>query len=533
MGRTWIRQDAQIASTLHSDVGFLDNIAPTQASYETNATDIANDLNNVRSQLQNFLNRDGGGFPIGDWWNDLIAPTTFENGSARGINSQNQQLHDLERKRVLVSVSSLVDVTVPNAQNYVVLASGELPSNKTAATGDPSTTLGTIGAYNVGFNAHSLAEIAGATAIGPKNLCEIVDGATRDPILSGGRVVYALFQTETLTDPHTMTGITPKRAQLSFVRINAAGDDLEAAPVTDIQNKIINYASVERKALESLNEEDFLRGAIVDVPAGTTVTRQVGYDNQSSTPVDVSGYNAILDIESTGNFWQIRDEDEASLLKLVTNSGTSATTIEVGAAVDYFDVNAVDNNFSAGVHVRTGGTRSIDIGVTDGVIETTAGALELLAKTVLSFDDQYSPVGWSLTEGVHLSDAGQEWTDFESNFGGEVSLMNAINQAYKKQKRSKVQAIVTSNVPVNTDVNGPAGAGNLDVNLLPYNSVPVGFVQNVEIYLNGELLRNNSISGAEDVYPGSSSLIGDLRFTFKLLSTGAKPDQITMIVNGQ
>jgi hypothetical protein len=71
------------------------------------------------------------------------------------------------------------------------------------------------------------------------------------------------------------------------------------------------------------------------------------------------------------------------------------------------------------------------------------------------------------------------------------------------------------------------------VNLLPYNSVPVGFVQNVEIYLNGELLRNNAISGAEDVYPGSSSLIGDLRFTFKLQGTGAKPDQITMIVNGQ
>lgn len=533
MGRTFIRQDAQIGSTLHSAIGFLDNKAPTLANYQTNATDIAYDLNCVRSQLQNFLNRNGASFPTGKWYDDLLAPTTFESGAARGINETNQQLHDLERKRVLRTVYGLVDVTVPNAQNFVILALGELPTNKTATTGDPGTKLGTVAAYAAGFGTHCLDEIAGTTAISPKNLCEVVDGATRDPILSGDRQVYALFQTETATDTHTMTGTTPNRAQLSFVRLNATGDDLEAAPVADIQNKVIKYSTNERKAMEDLNEQDFLRGAVLDVPAGTTVTRQVAYDNQAGTAVNLGAYNAILDIETTGNFWQIRDEDEASIFKATTNSGTSATTLEVGAAVDFLDVNAADNDFLAGVSVRTGGTRPIDIGVTDGVVESTAGILELLGKTVLSFDDSYSPAGWSLTEGVHLSDSAQEWTDFEANFGGEVSLLNAINQAYKKQKRTKVQAVLTADVSATNDVNGPSYANNTDVDLLPYNLVPISFVQNVEVYLNGELLRNNATGGAEDVYPGSVASQGDLKFTFGLKGTGAKPDQLTVIVNGQ
>jgi hypothetical protein len=171
--------------------------------------------------------------------------------------------------------------------------------------------------------------------------------------------------------------------------------------------------------------------------------------------------------------------------------------------------------------------------VTDGVVESTAGILEMKAATVLSFDDSYSPVGWSLTEGVHLSDSGQEWTDFEANFGGEVSLMNAINQAFKNQKRTKVQAVLTQNVPATNDVNGPSYANNTNVDLLPFDLVPTSFVQNVEVYLNGELLRNNATGGAEDVYPGSLPAQGDLRFTFALKGTGAKPDQLTVIVNGQ
>jgi hypothetical protein len=531
MGRTFIRQDAQIASTLTTLAGFLDNIPPTQAAYETNASDLANDLNNVRSQLQNFLNRNGASFPTGSWWDDLVQPTSLENGTVRGINATNSALHLIEKKRVMRGVSSLVDITVTAAQNWEVLATGELPSNTKAAVG-AVTTVGTIVAAHGGtFDTHSLTEVTGATALSPKNLVEIVDGATRDPILdSNGRRIWALLQTETATDGHIITDTTPTRAQLSFVTINATGDDLIACPVADIAGKTVNVVWPERIQLESLTEQDFLRGAIADVPSGATVTRQVAYDNQGATPVELAN-NALLDI-GTGLYWGIRDVLNADLLKITEGSTGGTTKVELAAAVDLFDSNAIVNDFNAGIQVRTGGTRPINIGVNDGLVETSAGALEVKAATVLSFDDSYSPAGWSLTEGIHLSDSAQEWTDFESYFG-EASLLSGINQAFKKQKRTKVQAVLTANVTAGLDVNGPSYANNTDVNLLPYNLVPTSFVQDVEVYLNGELLRNNATSGANDVYPGTTPSQGDLMFTFNLLGTGAKPDQLTVIVNGQ
>jgi hypothetical protein len=528
MGRTFIRQDAQIASTLTSDVGFLDNKTPTLANYQTNSTDLAYDLNCLRSQLQNFLNRSGGTFPTGKWYDDLSTPSTFESGSARGINEQNQQLHDLERKRVLVSVRKLDDIVVTALQNWEILVSPELPSNTTAAVGSV-TTRGTVAAFHSGtFGTHSLDEVSGSTAISPKNLVKIVDAATNDPILSAGREIYALFQTEIATDGHTMN-YTNQRAQLSFVRLTSTSDDLEACPVGDIAGKTVHMASVERKALEDLNEQDFLKGAEVDVPSGATVTRQVAYDNQGTTPVEITD-NAILDINSASKYWSIRDLANADLFKITEGSTGGTSTVEIAAGVDSFDVNAVLVDFNSGITVRSGGARDIDIGVTDGVIETTAGALEVQAKTTLSFDDGFKPAGWSLTEGVHLSDAGAEWTLFEANFG-EVSLLNAINQAYAGAQRTKVQAVMIADVNAGVDVNGPTYDANCDVDLPPYNLVG-DFVNDVEVYLNGELLRNSLLVG-QDVYQGTTPSTGDLMFTFKLKGTGAKPDQLTVIVNGQ
>ncbi len=59
-------------------------------------------------------------------------------------------------------------------------------------------------------------------------------------------------------------------------------------------------------------------------------------------------------------------------------------------------------------------------------------------------------------------------------------------------------------------------------------------MDDVEVYLNGELLRNDSSSGgSNDVYPGGTPADGDLAFNFNLKGTGSKPDQLTVIVYGQ
>jgi hypothetical protein len=125
-----------------------------------------------------------------------------------------------------------------------------------------------------------------------------------------------------------------------------------------------------------------LSGASIDVPSGTTVTRQVSYTNQGTTPVDLLT-NAILDLEAAGIEWSIRDDLEANLFGIVEGSAGGTSQFNIYGDVDEFDVDAVVNDFLAGVTVRSGGTRPINVGVTDGVIETTAG--DLLSKGSLSF----------------------------------------------------------------------------------------------------------------------------------------------------
>jgi len=520
MARTFIRQDAQVSSTNQSDVGFVDNVAPA-ATMESGAVSLADDLNNIRSMLSYFND-----LQTGNWYDAFTAPPVFPSeGAVRGVQTIADDLHALERKRVLVTVTNLSDVAVPATQNYVVLSLAQLPSNTTAAVG-AVTTRGTVAAAHGGSfgTSHSLTEVSGSTAISPKNLCEVVDGASRDPIVSSGRTVYALFQTETATDGHTMTGTTPNRAQLSFVRINAAGDDLEACPVSDIEGRTVNYASVERKALEDLNEQDFLRGAIVDTPSGSTVTRQVAYDNQGTTPVELTT-NADLDLNSAGIAWRIRDLTNALLFRVLEGSGGGTSQIQFGTDVDMFNNDAVVNDFAAGATIRSGGTRPIAVGVTDGVLATTAGDLEVRGFAELYLDDgNQAGSTWAQTAGIKLSDTTAEWDRFETAFG-EVSLLRAIAQA---RRRPKVYAAVTANTAADTDVGGVGGGANLSAQL-PDMSIG-DFLTDYDVFLNGQLLRPGANAAANnDYYPGTSLANGQLRFEFALKGTGATPDVICVV----
>jgi hypothetical protein len=646
MARTWIRQDVQIGSTTDTVAGYADTTAPSLANYQTNASTITDDLNNLRSQVHNLLKVQSG-----SWYDDISTPSTFENGAKRGVDGINQDLHDYERKRVLREVSLLTDVATTAAasatgtltltgnaadtetvtigtkvytfqtvltdvdgnvligatasdsldnliaainldagagtlyatsmtvntdvtaaagagdtmdvtakkagetQNTVattdtvtngswggatlsggaglvhILGGGELPTQTTVAIGTV-TTLGTVAQTASSFGTPSATDaVSGATAVNPANLFEIVDGSTRDPILdTSGRRIWAMFQCESSTDGSTMTGTTPNRAQLSFVVLNSTGDGLELVDdASDIGSKTINYTYIERKALEDLNEYDFLRGAAVDIGSGAaTINRQVAYTNQGTTPVNVTT-NAFLDLESAGIEWTVRDDLEANLFRIIEGSAGGTSEIEIGANVDLYDNNAVDVDFASGATVNSGGTRPIDIGVTDGVIESTAGDLMIKGFAELLLDDANQTGSTWAQDGIKLSDTTAEWDTFETNFG-EVSLLSAINQAYTGTVRTKIQATLTSNVTAGNDVNGPTYANNTDVDLAPYNNVT--FVSDVDVVLNGELLRN-AVGATEDVYPGTSQSQGDLKFTFNLRGVGTKPDQITVIVYGQ
>jgi len=650
MARTFIRQDTQIRN---SDV-YDDTLAPSLAAYETNPVEIETDLNNLRSQIQNILNRNGASFPTGNWYSDMTAPVTFENGVKRGVDALNQELHDLERKRVLVASdkyltdvvvgvsavgtltatanfantetvttgsktytfqTALTDVdgnvligatasdsldnliaainlgagagslyaasttantfvgaaagagdtldatalvagaagnsiatteTATNASwgnatltggsdtaNFVVLSADQLPNNTTAAVGAVSTR-GTVAAFHTGtFGTHALDVVSGSSAVTPKNLGAVIDATTHDPILSGGRVVYALLQVETNTDGQTLTGAAPNRAQLSFVRLNSAGTALEAVPPADIGGLTIHYSAAERKALEDLNEQDFLRGANTDISAAAAVTRQTGYDNQSTTPVELTN-NATLDLNSAGIAWSIRDLADASLFSITEGSTGGTTALQIGTDVDTLDVNAIVNDFNSGVSVATGGVQ-INVGTT--VIANTAtiesvGAsndLRLLGSRDLYLDDSWQ-VGstWTQTNGVKLSTSTAEWDAFETTFGGEVSLLDAIVQAKSSDRKPKVYAVLTANVAADIDVGGTGGGANLDAQL-PDMSAGT-FLTDYDVLVNGVLLRPGADASANhDYYPGTSLALGQLKFEFPLKSTGAQPDVICVI----
>jgi hypothetical protein len=281
-------------------------------------------------------------------------------------------------------------------------------------------------------------------------------------------------------------------------------------------------------------EHAWLGDDFTDAGAGA-VNRQQAYNNQGTTPVDL-GTNATLDLESAGIYWEIRDDLEATLFRITEGSAGSTTELDITADVDVLDIDALDVDIDQGISVNTGGTRPIDIGENDGIIESTAGALEVQATTVLSFDDGYKPVGWSLAEGIHLSDTAQEWTDFEAEFG-EVSLLNAIVQAKQDAERDSEWAnVITADIAANTNITGAGGSPNISVQLPSYKGL--SFLEDVCIFINGQKQRPGADAAANnDVYPHATpanQATGDFYCEYILhYRGGVNPDNINMVVWGQ
>lgn len=419
------------------------------------------------------------------------------------------------------------------AGDVVVLsvASSEAPS-ETAAVGSVATE-GAVVAYNADFANHSLAEVSGQGPIRPNNLCIVVDSDTGQPLQSdiaagNYRDVYGLLQSEIDTDGHTFDDAT-NQVMLSFVRVNAEGIDLEACPAADVADKVVNYAYVRQMHLDNIPKWAFLTGAFLDETAVGDISLNRAIDNQ--TGIATQTQDIDWDVADSYELAFTADSGGTDMLKLSPTAG--GNTMQVN--IDTLDVNTTtDADFSNGVKLDTSGTE-IDIGVTAGTIETT-GSDDMYVKAAgeLYLDDtNQAGSSWAQTGGIKLSETTDEWDDFETAFGGEVSLLRAIYMAAKKENRTKGTAALTADVSANTNVTGAGGTPNIDAQLPDYSHV-ASFVSDVDVFLNGELLRNGADASANhDVYPGTSAADGDLMFEFALKGTGSKPDQITMIVYGE
>ncbi len=526
MSATLLQQETQLRASLVADRD--DNVSPSEANFETNAVSLLDDINSLSSAISNLYDGQSG-----DWFGDLNTPSALEAGSQRGVNDLNTALHAQEKARRLFCRRLLVDVAVGGSDNFVILGSGQLPSQLTAAVGTVTTKGTVVAAHGGTFGAHSLTEVVGQHALAPKNLLQITD-ERGDPILSdigfptpdNGRVIWGLLQGESgLLDGDTILISTPDRVQISFVRPNSTHTDFEACPAIDIQGKTIRYCYVERIAADEMTEQDWLgEGGGIDIGAGAgVISRKVAYDTQGTTPVDLVT-NAILDLEAPGLEWQIRDDLEAPLLRVIEGSAGGTSEVEIAAAVDLFNCDAVDVDFANGVKADTDSASPVHIGVTDGHVETSAGDLHLQSAAEMFLDDvNQATSSWTGTDGIKLSDDPQEWTDFNTTFG-EVSILSALVTAQNVSSRRRVEAVVTTNVAADVDVSGPSNDNNLDADL---GDLSLGsFVDEYDFYLNGQYLRAGANAAANfDLYPGTSLANGQLKWEKKLKSG----DRITVI----
>lgn len=400
------------------------------------------------------------------------------------------------------------------------VAGSEAPTEVAAVTGTAIGAVVKVLTTDVGR--WCLDEVTGASAIQPKNLVIVRDATTDDPILSGGKQVYGLIQAETGVVDGDAFSDTTKQVQISFVREAVTGHTLEHVPVADIAGKVINYAYVLRINLDAVPEQAFLTGVFVDQSASVDVTLDNAVDNQSG-PVT---QNQNIDWRITDTYTLEWKDSTATkvLLGLVPNVAGD----QLYAQVDDFNITNVNEaTFSNGVAFDSGGT-AIHVGNTAGTINS-AGKLDLVSTATfdlklaagaqLVFNDQWQ-AGSTYATDLVLGDSSAEWSAFETKFG-EVSLLNAIVAAANSNSHLKTVGVVTGGVHVaGTNITSPT---NLDAALGDWTGK--SFVTDIDVFLNGVLLRG-AATAIHDVYPGTTSTSGDVKFTFKV-KTG---DVLTMSI---
>jgi hypothetical protein len=525
MGRTFLRQDAQVQpSKTYTDTN------ASGATMESSPTSLEDDLNNARSQLNRILDAT----VAGNWYDDIFTV----NAKKRSVKQLNDDLNTFETKPRLCRANILTDVSVPATQNWVILsvAGGEAPTHTQAQLATTEGAVVAVSAFSGGgFGVHELVEVAGTDAINPANLCVIRDASTGQAIQSSGRDVFGLLQVEsTGTDGNAFDDVSGQdRVKISFVRQNATFDDLEACPVADIQSTSINYNYVARYELVNLPEGcGITQSNFVDKVASVDVTLDNAIDNQVGAATQV-GKSIRWQI---GDTYTLDFEDSTGARDLLSIQPNVAGD-EVELNIDTLDINNVnDADFLGGAKFDTGGT-AINVGSTTGQIDAAGltvkatGANDLLLDSdqEIFFDDANQDGSSWVASALKLSETSGEWNTYRTNFG-EVSLINALNQAFGTgvgQAHNKAVAVVTTGIAANTNVTGAGGSPNIDAQLLDYSAI--SFMTDVNIYLNGQLLRNGADSSANhDVYPGTTPANGDLMFEFNLVAAPGNPDVITM-----
>jgi len=300
-------------------------------------------------------------------------------------------------------------------------------------------------------------------------------------------------------------------AGVSFVDAGPGGNFTIIATSTTIEQKRLLF---RRQNLNLINIATGSNIALLSVSLGTT-------------PVNYAVVSHPLLVESTAT---------GSLVALLSGSegvyGSHSMALLSGSSVLTPKNLVVVRDAWTGLHLT--GTNGRDV---YGLLQIQSGSLtgdafnDSTQKTQISFVEETIFNGTSSLHPVPTINVGGRTVQY--SYISRTTIADVPEDAYLSNTifldvpesgasvatgsvitRTRFITGVKSSVPIGANVTFPT---YLDAALGDYSSK--NFQQQVEIHLNGVLLNpGTSVSNPNDVYPGISTLTGDLKFAFKLKS---------------
>ena len=530
MARTFISQPNQVFST-----EAYDDTLVTGLSLQVSSSTLEYDLNALRTQVRQILWANVSG----SWYDAISAPSG--SSSARGLNTINTDLTDLEQKRFLFRRQNLNLVNVATGSNFALLSVslGTAPANFAvvshpllASTILTGTLVAALSASEGSYGSHSVAMTSGSSVITPKNLVIIRDAWTGNHLTSSNsRDVYGLLQVESGTLSGESFNDSTKRAQISFVieSITNGTSSLQPATVASVGGRTIEYSYVQRTALDDIPEDAYLSNTIfLDVPessGGSVTLSDITLDRAIDNQIGTVTQDQNIAIRIAAGFSWAFMSGTKELWKLVSSDTSDTLTV----AVDRLGFSSsFAATFQQGISVATGSSQ-IDLGIIAGTINTLTGtSLVLSGGNLLRFSDNFGPNTTYTGGSIPFATSSLEWNNFGTDFGIQTSILGAfhvISQSLSGSlRRQRLTGGTTTGglgIPANTNVVFPT---NIDSQLCNYSGRD--FIKDVEIYLNGVLLLPGTTTTQNDVYPGTSPATGDLKFPYKVRSGS----QISMVL---
>jgi len=260
-------------------------------------------------------------------------------------------------------------------------------------------------------------------------------------------------------------------------------------------------------------------------------TINIGADSQASSDAAADAQvNIYAQVDGTGD-------------AEVNIQATDAGIINIGNASNAnVEFNIVGNGTASNISV-TGGTL--------GLSTATSGDITVGAAGEITLDDG-NRSGSTYSTAMKFTDTSGEWDTFETNFG-EVSLINAVNQAYASAGAVGLQdAYEDDNTIAATSANGAiafsvADTQNVDVLTLTQNDdtndkhglvVDNNTNNGASVYLSGTSRRVSSVADADATdfivanYGTDSSYVPNMQVGAVTVGTTSITPRLTLVSNG-